>query len=314
MITFNKGADFWYAHYYEDLGVCFTDPAAADNFGHFFSNKLNKKETIDKLCSSLSDIVNKNYLEFKGVSSFQDSCFVDGKIEYIKEFQYIRFPDFKASPLNELILRIDINPCVGKEDAMTKIYCIPRYEGSVTASETNDFFRRSKLVCKSTVDTLSEIYVKCFSEFANQENVEPAKIKKENLEDPYILVSSMAGSDDENTKKFFDLLDNPSEWEKYCKNNSHGKSILNFLSKMRKPMDNRWKLNEYEWYKNVVEFESSDDNHASNKFNQATGYVGFKKEGKQGHFIGISDSYPRDILLPIHLDIIQSGRKVSKEI
>jgi hypothetical protein len=304
-MTFDKGADFWYAHYYEDADFRLADKQLADKFGSFFCDKINSTQIKGELCKSLYSIMSDNYNAFNNVDKFDYACFEDGEIVYSSKHQYITFPDFRIKPLDELVLRVDISPCVGEEDSMTKIYCIPRYRGQIKASDIGDFFKRSELVCEAAICILSEIYINTFRNFAKTANL---KIENNDawMKAPYLLVSRMVGSKDAHTKEFLRLLDKPTEWEEFCHNNERGKTILDVLSEMNRANSKGWNLPDYEWFKQTVQFESTDPTVGKKLDREAIGYFGFKADEHFGHCIGIADSYPRDILRPIHRDVIKT--------
>jgi hypothetical protein len=306
-VYFNIGADFWYAHYYDNLAVSFVNQEAAHKFGEFFSNGLNGPEEKKGLCLSISDIINKNYDKLKDTDKIEiDSlCFIDEPIRYIERFQYIKFPDFKDKQFDGLIIRMDINPCVGKENSMTKIYCISRYRGRLTSVEVKNFFAMAEVICKAIVETLSLIYIQKFNEFAEKQHyIGVKKVKEEKLSNPFRLVSRCVGSDDENTTKFLHLLQYPEEWNKFCRKNAYAKTIFATLGDMNEPAGKGWKLADYKWFREKVLYEKKDI--SPKQVHETWGYIGFKRDDNMGHFIGISSSSPRDILLPIHLDFIRS--------
>lgn len=307
-ILFNKGVDFWYAHYYSNVSIRFPNEDCIQGFGNFFSENLNKKENKEKLSLAIGQVVNKNYNCFDN-AELQDphlSCFVDEPIEYVKQFQYIRFPDFTNRHLKRFVLRLDINPCIENKGTMTKIYVMPRYSGAVYKKELLDFFHRAQIVCEPIVRILSSTYLRLFNQFVERFN--PPDVKKldfAQLENPYVLISRVAGSDEDGIKTFVELLDSPDEWYKFCRENPQGKSIIDVLAEMNNPIGKHWQLSQYKWFKEKALYEGS----AGKEYQQCTGYLGFKGDNELGHFIGIANSFPRDLLLPVHLGIINSPKQ-----
>lgn len=298
-IKFDKGADKWYAHYYDNPGMRLDDEKIAAEFGKFFSARLNNNETKEELCQSIGEILCKYYQNDKNKLDAND-CFEQGDIEYIPKFKYIRFPDFKVRSLENFIIRIDINPCIGLKESMTKLYCIPRYRGEVGVNDAVDFFYKSTNVCDAIIKKIREKYIEAFSEFSAVD-IDPDKSNG-----PYLLVSNMIGSSDEDTRQFFDLMVDPEKWQYFCKTNERGRAILRLLNEMNQSIDKGWNLNDYQWLKQSVDFTQSGSEVEGKKNRKSKGYIGFKADETLGHFIGVSDSYPRDVLLPLNLDIIRT--------
>ena len=307
-MIFNQGADYWHSHYYNGSFNKIKKEEHVDSFGEFFKTRLNEAREKEDFCISISNIINEQFGHFKtfkknGISS---SCFVNDPIEYVKEFKYIRFPDFKNDNLNEFVIRIDINPCIGKKESMTKIYCSPRYTGELPENETLDFLKRAENISEPITKIVADKYKQELDEFTRAYNID---VNGEDREDdpapPYILTSRVVGSNDEGVKKFISLLDTPEEWNNYCEETLEGKTIIDVLQRINKLNHKDWDISDYKWLKQKVFYKQETSN--TEKFHEGHGYIGFKGDDNYGNFIGIADSSPTDLLLPIHLNIIRAN-------
>lgn len=298
-IFFDKGAEFWYAHYYREANFRFSNQKEADKFCGFFCSEINKEK--ENLCKKLRDIIDEVFKNSKNTAYPHSDCFEEKKIEYVQKLNYIKFPDFIDPILENFLLRIDINPCVGSERGMTKIYCIPRYWSKISLKKALSFFDRSQKACPKIVNLLSEYYLKIFNQFMQNSIPETDKM----LQNPFVLITKALGSSDPETVKFISLLDNTEEWDMHCKNNLRAKQLLLAFSEMNKPHNKKWKLSEYEWIQQSVLYQPKEN--PANKKLEANGYIGLKEDENFGHFVVLSDSEPRNVLLPLHLDIIKSN-------
>lgn len=303
--VFNKGIDFWFAHYFENLGFCFRDEQEVVKFGEYFCGKLNQSENKISLCRDIIGEISKN-IEFFGdvdTRSLDSSCFLEENISFNKDFFYIRFPDFKNEQLKGLLLRLDINPCVGEKISTTKIYCILRYIEKIDIGKAVNFFATAEIISEGIINILTEVYFDQVKHYCAENNYpEDDILKIENLKRPKKIISRIVGSDDNDLRTFIELTKNPDSWMEYCKTNK-GKTYLEILRKINSKHKKNWKLSDYDWYTQNVLLEEKS---RISESREAKAYFGFKEDEEMAQLIGIADSFPRDILLPIHLQLIQT--------
>ena len=253
-----------------------------------------------KLYNLISQKFTERFNNFKNISFTEnDNEFISTEIiEYDQHFKYLRFPDFTNKHLKGFVLRIDINPCLKETGSMTKIYCISRYHNPINGTEILDFLDRSKAICEIIINELSTVYKKIFNNFLND-------VLKQSEKDinntPHVIFSRVVGSSDESTKEFIRLSSSNDLLQKFCKNNPNAQKIQNILRCLSELTGKPWNLADYEWITHKVTLKEKD------KSREASGYIGYKSDDECTHFIGVVDSYPQDVLLPIHLEIIRSN-------
>jgi len=307
--SFNKGIDFWNANYYPDFGSCFFENKMAELFGEFFCNEINKDEEKKDLCNTVYETVKNNMAFFPGISleDLDSFCFENKPVKYIKEQQYIRFPDFRNPVLKNYIIRLDINPCVGRKNAMTKIYCIPRFVGEIAVSAISKFVAGAKAISDALLDVLTKKYIKIYNLFAAK------KMKKVELIDPdsdqmmkkVKVVSLCVGSDSRETFKFLENAKNPDTWNEYSKNDESAKWFFKTLRILNNASESDSELRDYEWYLHEGIISKKED--AKNTIDrEVEGYLGFSKEEGREQYLGITNSVPRDLMLPVNLNRIRT--------
>ena len=293
-INFDRGMEVWFAYYYDILRACFASEALIDQFGKYAEEKFNEQY----LKSELSRLIFQAFVEeldgFMAVKPQKGDCnyFLEGEVRYNKKFKYIRFPDFICNSLEGHVLRIDINPCL-KKGTMTKIYCISRYHTNIDKKDIIDFSTRFKNICDKTLKAVAGAYLKILDEFLEVNN----KIAEMISAEPYKIVSFCLGSDDKYAKEFVRLSTATKDLQKYWKNSTATEYLRGVLSDLNHSTNKPWKLSDYEWINHTVFVKDK----------QASGYIGYKDDDEYGYFIGITDSYPEDVLRPLHLDIIDSN-------
>jgi hypothetical protein len=312
-INFTKGAEFWYAHYYEKLRIGCQNTKILADFGRYFSDFLNEEKEKLELSSLLRDIVREQYRKFDKLDEkyFDNLDFLkDEKIEYNKEFNYIRFPDFSSDRSTGILLRMDINPCIGDDDTMTKIYCNLRHRDNISEKDAYYFFKKSQPISNNIVEILTKRYVDSYTKYARINNYSIEEVDESAVREPFIVDSYMVGSNDEHMINYLKKLDNRSEWTEFCQKDETGKKLNEFLVKLNKSSIGKdWELSDYDWFKQKVVFEQKRDQAGKPQRYEALGYIGYHGDDNSCHLIGVSDSYPHDILLPLHLELIQSTVK-----
>ena len=313
---FNKGAEFWYANYYENLGLHCKDVETVSEFGKYFSDVLNNDSRKEKLSQFIRETVKDNFGKFNDFNEeYFDSMHFseDEKIKYKNEYRYIRFPDFTTNRNKGLLLRLDINPCIGTEDTMTKVYCNIQYRNNISGDDTLSFFKRSRPVSMAVVKFLTNLYLDSHMSFAGCKGLLIENVNKSSLQNPFIVDSLMVGSSDEMMRFYLSQMENKSMWQEYCKKDTSGKRLNNLLVQLNKDINSRfnrrWKLSDYDWIKQKVTFKQKDDLAKKPVTHNSVGYVGYTGDGSSLHLLGVSDSYPSDILLPLHLELIRSTAK-----
>lgn len=304
-LIYNKGAEHWYAHYYNTSTSSFSedDIDTINEFGATLANGLN--EYLNELCDEIKFLLNNRLLD----ANRTKACFNPSeKVFYNSEERYLRFPDFIIPELKDFVLRLDINPCIGREKATTKVYCIHRVKHGLTRSEAKDFYLNTDGVCKQIIRIVMNKYKDLFNAFIDARRIKNvAKLNDEELLSPSVMVYRVLGSDDVDTKKFIkkankDFHDG-SEFSEFNSTNNRAKDIIAAMKELIEIDDPAWKTKDYTWYtpsKSIMHGSSIDS-----RTEEVNGYLGLKKEGDTTfHFVGITDSTPRDLLLPLNIQTI----------
>jgi hypothetical protein len=264
---FDRGAEFWYAFYYDILEGCFSNEENIHKFGAYAEEEFNKQALKEKLFHSILRAINENLSDFKGVG-LQPCCNTDpvvDRISYNEKFKYIKFPSIGVSGLNGFTLRVDINPCLKSTGSMTKIYCITRLAEPVNREDAVDFLNRSKKICEIVLEKVQQAYIGILQGFLSIEGGEGIEIADHS---PYKITSGAVGSSDENVREFVRLSTSGEDLQKYTKENSFLQIIEQLLDDLNRINEKSWKLSDYHWVNRTAIVE----NH------RASGYIAVKAD------------------------------------
>lgn len=310
--VFNKGIDYWNASYYPNLGPCFLDREIANSFGSYFCDEIDQPKYLEKLCDSVYETIKNNRALFSMINKDElvEYCFDKTGVTYNEDQQYIRFPDFKLEKLNNYVIRMDINPCIGRKDAMTKIYCIPRFKGAISIDKLSEFVLGARAISEKVLEFLVEKYIQIYNQFAekNSDYCNKIEIHSDEAKLKIKVISLCVGSDTKETSIFLKNIEKPSTWKKYSKKDKTAQSIFEALKVLNSSTLSKWELNDYSWYsQQVVISEKKGESISLGK--KVSGYLGFVKEENIEQYLGVVNSIPRDLMLPIHLNLIRTDLK-----
>lgn len=200
-------AEFWFSELYSSL---------------FEDKTVVSEDEIIKLGKDLENLYNKAIPEI--AEEFNGMFKPDEKVEYIKKYRFLRFPDMNIKVNSkDFNVKIRINPCTSPETS-TKIVIITAYVGELDGNQAKWFFDRSLDLCKKGVGKIAKVY----KEYRGAET-EPI----------YEFYIKTVGSTDEIVKRFVKSSKNLEELRELYKKEKVARIILDDLSKWGyyKPLD-----------------------------------------------------------------------------
>jgi hypothetical protein len=311
-LIFDQGVEYWLGRYFNTPNTCIPSLDIANSFGMFLEQEFNKPSTRNELCSEIS----KNVVEkFDGFGSKtrlnrKGSCFVDEKIEYKANQRYINFPDFKSKGLKGFVIRININPCMLKQNSMTKIYCNARYLSEINGENSIEYNKRAQDLCSTTVDYVSRIYETIFRNFILHEMDTSLQASMQpNLGPYYDTISTFAGSKDEKINALINYFSDICSGRNYDYNPEHVFEVFKSFSKLAQKMNKavfgqkNSSLKKYSW----EVFDITEKSIVTNTIEKFKALSGFKDCGNYYHYLGLVNSIPRNFLLPMNIELINSN-------
>jgi hypothetical protein len=248
---FNKklsgGTEFWCGMYYEseecmkknNTGSEFTKQV--NEFGNIVTEKLNNyiPELFSKINDAIKLTVNENNEEI--IRDGIEYCDIsDNKKEaqYIEQYQYIKLPAYICKGEVELIIRVNINPCLMKGDR-TKIYCNIAWPKTINTEDFKSVLPILKGIADTVLSIVPKYYVKAYKEYEGYKKIITS------LDDAHRFYSIGLGDDSKEMNNFVEEVIHSS---KAYKENSLGATLLDCFNASHDIFFNGTpKKDEYNW-------------------------------------------------------------------
>lgn len=303
-LSFDDGVEVWFANYYDTKSSSFND-LDIHAFGHYAAAAINKNR--EEICLKIEEKLTSGLLgKIFGQQGGElgKNCFGTDDIKYDEERRYIKFPDFVNLNLQDFVMRIDINPCVASSTKQTKIYCIPKYRGTLNDSTMQDFFRFSVEVSDAIVQLISKYYIEAFNQYVeiNKPNG-VVKLSDEVMSAPFRVVSFFAGSTSEEMTAYIDLSEYADDFAEFWSLSEGAQNITSFLSMTAESFG--LPLQQFDWVKRSTWLPDPDTNITS----KCVGYIGVYTniDNANAYLIGVSNCRPAKVFMPVHIDMINAN-------
>lgn len=297
---YDCGLEEWEAYYFNTNSSVLVDDNLINQLGETLEVHFKNPAYLKQLCDDIKEMFhNKDIIDINRTCA----CFANYNVEYIKDKKYLKFPDFIIPELNNHVLRIDINPCLARTQAMTKIYCIQRIARHISQTQALDIYKKSKGILEAIIKLVAKKYVAVFNSFLTDKNIQGIdSLDESSVNSPVRIVYRVLGASDDETIQYIEKANarkhKIAEFSEFRSTSDRAKSITNALKEIIKIENNNWSTSDFAWHSPSVSSEELETVH---------GYIGAKKDNNLYYFVGIADSIPKHLLLPLNLQSINSN-------